>query len=1090
MSPRLTLRLLAQIRSKARSEGYTLVPAVLLVLALVVGGLGVAAFSNWSSLSALISGDKPRDTAEFGADKIIAYWSDNPQNRQLLVAGSTPPSNWSTTNTALQSPCVSSQSTRPGTTGFPTSLAVDLKDGQFRNLDDMSQVNQGTRRFRLVAVRYSTGPLSGTTSELSNRRSTYRTYTLSSSPSWSLTSQGGTLAAGTTMNQLVNLDDPDGSGSLLAGNNTGFISITVEGRVYKADGTFTTFTTTKEYEILPKCCGGALGGNNSSSLGSDTRYCGVEFGMVVGINGGRFFSQASNDRYTMRNSANQVVNLASIVGVTASATDTWQRAAIGARTVVPQLGCRTVPGPCTLSSDTNNNTNNDKIPGDSLLVGNYTNPINAAANTCWPAAPVGGSYSYGDAASVAGRAASCIPFAPIFFPTGLPSIASRYTYTWTTGENPDTVSKQLVNSDNIPGSYGGYPSFIINGNSTSGDDTVRIWLRANASNQLASATGNPVGLTPYIEYCNTKYLPNNSCASVFQAGGSNIHTWAVISRTGLGTLGNAVPTANPSGIAIGDDFATSTLVTSAATGTTFSGYAAGSTPRWPSLWQESDQDQASTANLTTGDLSVSGGIVTFRDVDTDQGSTLTNYPAIARAANLYALSNPVLEFSFTRTRGSNAANTSALRLDYSFTGPITTDAAVAAANDTGWLPLAAVSADGGIRTQSGPASPATGGTNILANAAISNNAINRSTGTSGTCSTNTSTPYSATNPLYTCRIQFPPEAYGASNRFSHWVKFRLRANSNLGTNASDITNINLNKVEIKSWNTSTSAIETPTILNWCEYSSGFPKTANFEGGFHCLGPAIDMRAISAGNTSSNRLWMDTTDGSITFYYNRTEDTRGYRNFAPARGSTTGTAGPLILLSNGAGLANVICSRLNASTTAPTENCTTLVAENVFNPVGEYDRFNIFGRDTAPANVCQEFSVTNRPCMQIIAIGADSSTTSTAGRARIAGAWIYMPWGLVGFRVNGCGNPPPGGDGIPSLTDAAYYVDDSWNYGGRLWARSVYACGQNHFRVPPSSSASLSALIGSSNSSDIQYVGWTGQDWVARSTSGAVIGSLN
>lgn len=1069
MSPRLTLRLLAQLRSKARSEGYTLVPAVLLVLALVVGGLGVAAFSNWSSLSALISGDKPRDTAEFGADKIIAYWSDNPQNRQLLVAGSTPPSNWSTTNTALQSPCVSSKSTRPGTTGFPTSLAVDLKDGQFRNLDDMSQVNQGTRRFRLVAVRYSTGPLSGTTSELSNRRSTYRTYTLSSSPSWSLTSQGGTLAAGTTMNQLVNLDDPDGSGSLLAGNNTGFISITVEGRVYKADGTFTTFTTTKEYEILPKCCGGALGGNNSSSLGSDRRYCGVEFGMVVGINGGRFFSQASNDRYTMRNSANQVVNLASIVGVTASATDTWQRAAIGARTVVPQLGCRTVPGPCTLSSDTNNNTNNDKIPGDSLLVGNYTNPINAAANTCWPTAPVGGSYSYGDAASVAGRAASCIPFAPIFFPTGLPSIASRYTYPWTTGENPDTVSKQLVNSDNIPGSYGGYPSFIINGGSTSGDDTVGIWLRANASNQLASATGNPVGLTPYIEYCNTKYLPNNSCASVFQAGGSNIHTWAVISRTGLSA--NAVPTNNPNGIAIGDEFATSTLVTSVlpttpttptAPGTSFSGYATGSTPRWPSIWQESDLDQGGAANLTTGDLSVSSGIVTFREVGTDQGTTLTNQPAVARAVNLYALRNPVLEFTFTRNLGSSApANSPLLRLDYSFTSPITTNANVN--TDTGWVQLATVAANGATN--------------------VSNNAANRNIG-GGNCSLNGS--------LYTCRIQFPPEAYGASNRFSHWVKFRLRANTDLGTasEANKVTNINLNKVEIKSWNTSTSAIETPTILNWCEYSSSLPKTANFEGGFHCLGPAIDMRAISAGNTSSNRLWMDTTDGSITFYYNRTEDTRGYRNFAPARGSTTGTAGPLILLSNGAGLANVICSRLNASTTAPTENCTTLVAENVFNPVGEYDRFNIFGRDTAPANVCQEFSVTNRPCMQIIAIGADSSTTSTAGRARIAGAWIYMPWGLVGFRVNGCGTPPPGGDGIPSLTDAAYYVDDSWNYGGRLWARSVYACGQNHFRVPPSSSASLSALIGSSNSSDIQYVGWTGQDWVARSTSGAVIGSLN
>jgi hypothetical protein len=507
MSQRLTLRLLAQLRSKATADGYTLVPAVLLVLGLVVGGLGVVAFSNWSSLSALVTGDKPSDAAEFGADKIIAYWSDNPQNRQLLVAGSTPPSTWTTTGdpnlNPLRSPCESSQSTRPGGTGIPTSLAVDLKDGQFRNLDDMSQVNQGTRRFRLVAVRYSAGPLSGTTSELTNRRSIYRTYTLNSSPAWSLTSQGGTLASGQTMNQLLNLDDPDGSGTLLAGNNTGFISITVEGRVYKADGTFTTFTTTKEYEILPKCCGGALGGNNSSRLGSDTRYCGVQFGMVVGLNGGRFFSQASNDRYTMRNTANQVVNLASIVGVIANPNDSWIRAAVGAPTTVPQLGCRTVPGPCTTTANSGNNFNNDRIPGDTGLIGNYLNPTGQAPSPCWPGTQ---TNNYGDSASVLGRAASCIPFAPISFtptqtdPTGLPSIASRYTYTWTANGNPDIVSRQFVNSDNIPTTYGGYPSFIINGAAAAGDDTVRIWLRANKSNQLANATIEPASLFRILQY--------------------------------------------------------------------------------------------------------------------------------------------------------------------------------------------------------------------------------------------------------------------------------------------------------------------------------------------------------------------------------------------------------------------------------------------------------------------------------------------------------------------------------------------------------------------------------------------------------------
>lgn len=1100
MSQRLKLRLLASLRTKAASDGYTLTPAVLLVLGLVVGGLGVVALSNWSSLSALLPGTDAREIADMGADRIIAYWSDNAQNRQLLVAGSTAPSTWSTTNTALQSPCVSSQSSRPGTTGFPTSLAVALKDGQFRNLDNMTQVDTGSQRFRLVAVRYTTGPNTGTTAELQNRRSIYRTFTAAATPSWSQTSAVGTLPTGSTFNQLINLDDPDGGGSVAAGNNTGSIAITVEGRVYKSDGTYSTYITTKEYEILPKCCGGSLGGNDSRSLGADSRFCGVEFGMVVGINGGRFASSNSNDRYTMRNTANQVVNLASIVGVIANPNDTWIRAAVGAPTTVPQLGCRTVPGPCTTTNFSTDQFNNDRIPGDpiSTLIGSYPNPTGQAASPCWPGTQ---TNVYGDAASVLGRAASCIPFAPISFkptpsdPTGLPSIASRYTYTWRANGNPDIVSRQTVNSDNIPTSYQGYPSFIINGAAAAGDDTVRIWLRANNSNQLATASSpasptpsNPAVITPYLEYCNTKYLPSDQCASVFQSGGSNIHTWAVVSQ------GDQVPTSRADTIAIGDKFDNSTAVTTPATG--FAGYAAGSTPRWPSVWTERDQNGI---GIGSGDLLIRnitsptniGSAATFNDIGTDQGATVTNRPAIARAVNLYALLNPVLEFTFTRTRASAAASTSALRLDYAFTSPITTDAAIGTAGGTDpadWLQLATVTADGVV--------------------AVSNSATNRSTGTSGACSQTTTSPYSASltaapGPLFTCRIQLPAAATGAANRFNHYVKFRLSANSNLGTALADgtsstvandhISEINLTKVEIKSYNTSTLATERPSYLNWCEYSSSFPITANFTGGFHCLGPTIDMRAVNGSNVSSNRFFIDTSDASVSFYYNRTEDTRGIRNFLPAAGATTGVAGPLMVLTNGASLANVICptppsntaytGRANSTTNAPDENCTANVPENVFNPVGEYDRFNIFGRDTTPGNICREFDVANRPCMQIIAIGADSSTTSTAGRARIAGAWIYMPWGLVGFRVNGCGS-------IQSLTNAAYYVDDSWNYGGRLWARSVYACGQNHFRVPPSSSANLSALIGSSSSADINYVGWTGQDWVARSTSGTVIGSLN
>lgn len=1057
MANRVLLALLARQRNQAREEGYTMTPALLLVLGVLAGTLGVVAMSNSSNLAAFVSGAEARDVSEMGADRIIATWSE-PENRQLLVAGSTSPATWSTSNPKLQSPCVSTQNTRPGdNNGFPTATAINLSDGQFRNLDDLSQVNTGNQRILLKGVRYSTGPNTGSAAALQNRRALQRTFTRSAS--WTLASQSGTLPAGSEFNQLLNLDDPDGGGTLLSGNNTGFIAVTVEGRVYRPDGTYSSSTTTKEFEVLPKCCGGSFGSNATNSLGADRRYCGVEFGLVTGINGGRFFSQRANDRYTSRNSSGQIVDLTSIIGVVADPTHTWTRQRVGIVDGI-EIGCRTVPSPCNSTSDPE-----DIIPGDAqnLLIANGHGPIlGQALNPApGPCPDEGGSSIYGDQRSIEGRASACIPFAPVYFSTGLPPIASRFTYSWTPGGNPATVAELLVNSTNIPTTYGSstnsdlrYPSFIINGPSSAADNSVRIWLRANSSAQLADATGEPPDL-PYLEYCNTKWLPNNACASVFQAGGSPIHTWAVVSNGGAVPGGIIDDYSNPAAATV-DNIAG------------FSGYKSRSTPRWPSIWQERD---IRGYDLGSGDIVVTPGNVLFQDSSNNLSNTITDWPAIARAVNLHAIAAPVLEFSFTRTRGNSAADISALRLDYSFTSPTTTDARVN--TDSGWTSLASVTADGGVRTQVGVT---IGTSNVAFEGNLSNGAVNLSEGPSGVCLNSSGT--------YTCRIQLPTVATAATNRFSHYVKFRLRANSNLGTGASEISAINLKKVEIKSRQTPTSgAVGNARYLNWCEYSSDFPDTASFYGGFHCLGPSIDLRAVNAAGLSSNRMYIDTTDAAISFYYNRQEDTRGISATAPPLGANTGQAGPVILITNGASLANVICTRPNPGITAPTENCTTLVAENVFNPVGEYDRFNIFGRDTAPGNTCREFGVVNKPCMQIVAFGADSSSSSLAGRARIAGAWIYMPWGLVGFRVNGCA-------GVQPLTLAELNSDDSWNFGGRIWARSLYACGQTHFRVPPSSSASLSALANAPSSADINFVAWTGQDWVARASSGRTIGSVN
>lgn len=984
LKARLLFHLLSGSARGEKQSGSIMVAGMLVVLALLVGSLGLVAVVTGSNLASLGSGESrdAQQVAEAGADQIIATFNQ-PENRQLLVAGSTPPNQWTTTNAALQSPCISTSNARPGVNGFPSARAIGLANGQFRNLENLAQVNQGNRRFALQSIRYSAGNAGST-----DRRGVFRTFTANGTA----LSQDGIIPAGTTFNSLLNLDDPDGGGPLRPGTNTGHIAVTVEGRLYRLDGTFSTSTITKEFEVVPKCCGASFGTNASGGsasgasqpgdLGADSRFCGIEFGIVTGINGGRFLSQAANDRYTRRNASNQVVNISSILGIINDPSYVWDRST---KRVVGnlQVGCRTIPSPC--------NTSAEIVPGD--ISGNdlvdYYDPLRTAS-------PANCPLLYGNKASIEGRAASCIPIVPLFLSTGLPSIASKYTHVWTPGGNPDIVSQQTVTS----ASTGGYP--VIN--LQAGDKTapnasgVDIWIRSNGATLV-----NQVTPGPFLEYCNTRYLPTNACSSVFGGSGSKIHTWAVISRPGPVTGG------------IGDNFNSNSL----------SGYSG--TPRWPTEWIERDVDNSGPNPLTSGDLTISNGRVTFQDTGVDFDTTFTNAPTLARAVNLYALKTPVLEFTFERTGSGSFSNESALQLAYSFSAPITTDAALN--TNTGWVTLGTIRADG-----------------VVSDAASGSN-----------CTSAGST--------YTCRIAFPIAAYSSANRFSHYVKFRIRPNSNFNNGTNSITNVTLDNVAIRSSTANPSA--QPEYLNWCEYSPSLPATVSFTGGFHCLGPTIDLRSLG------NNLWIDTTDHSVSFYYNRQTDSRGITS-----------AAPLINLFQGGTMSNVICSRgVNpVLSTAPIENCTTLVAENVFNPVGEHDRFNIFGRDTSPASTCIDSGRTSQPCNQIVIIGADSSASS-ANRSRIAGAWFYMPWGLVSFCVNGCG-------GLPALTPSELAQDDSWNFGGRIWVRTIMAGGQNHFRVPPSASTELTQLVGVSNSAEISFVGWEGIDWVARSSTAARKGSLD
>jgi hypothetical protein len=466
---------------------------ILIVLGLIVASASLVSVVN-GGLSAITddsAANQAQAVAESGADQIIAALNQ-PENRKLLVSGDVAPTttNWTTSNANLRSPCVSTTNARPpitatGTgTGYPSSTAVALADGSFRSLSDITQTT-GDQRFALKAVRYSTGA-----NNESNRRSIYRTYQVGTATA---SSTGGNVPTGSSFSDLVNLSDPDGSGSATAGSNSGLIAITVEGRTYRNGVQVGSATVTKEYEVLAKCCGGSFGSNGSggkkvstNSLGSDSRYCGVDFGMIVGLNNGKMWSYFNNDRYTQRNENNLVVDVRNLLGIVAADGDPFRRvnATVGGRNV----GCRVIPGQCSTSSDvyTSSGTNdfdlyNNQLPG---------------CTTC------------GNASDKAGTSASGIPIVPVFLASGLPSVDTRYgmllsTYTPTPPTNRTWATRPAAR---ITGSS--YPSFT-----------------SIATTKLVLRTRNDT-TPPRVEFCDATYATCNSTS------------WAEVSTAGTLTIGD------------------------------------------------------------------------------------------------------------------------------------------------------------------------------------------------------------------------------------------------------------------------------------------------------------------------------------------------------------------------------------------------------------------------------------------------------------------------------------------------------------------------------------------------------------------------
>ena len=926
---------MAFILHSRKGQQGSVVVGLFVALGLVVSAAGALwqLQSGKLASSAASDANNAQAVAEAGADQVIGVWNQ-PENRRLLVAGDAAPSTWTATNQT--SPCLSSTNTRPGANnGNPSADARNLVDGNFRNIDNITQTATGSRQFRLKAIRYTTGaPLS------TDRRTISRTYAVGNPTA---TTTQGPIPTNKTFRDLINLDDPDGTGSLRAGANTGFIAVEVESRVFRNGRQVGTATVTKEYQVLPKCCGASFGSNNTGgssftgtgSLGSDSRYCGVDFGIMVGINGGKFWTKSPNDTYnTIDPSTGNQVQLKNILGVVTNASYKFER---NLATADNNNGCRVIPGPCSTTSDQyfpNPNANDYNLYYGQ---GGYSSWYAASGTTN------GGSQSDKD-----GRSASGVPIIPLFISSGLPTVASRFTYNynstpgggWTPGGRPAALF-----TTSSPG-----PTF------TSTGTTYKLRLRTRND----TTTNGTYPSVPVVEMCaDSPYYA--SCTS------SPTNTWTQISLPG----GTATGT-----LTIGDDFSGNSFSgTTSSLACTASNSAQCNVNRWPSIWVETDPSGGAQAT-NAGNVTINGlvGPPNTLALRLSGPSTSTN-TAVRRVVNLLALQSPRLRFTYRR---SSLTGTKPLVVEYSTNNGATY-----------------------TQLQSLPA-----------------------TTTSDTTTTPVAIP-AAAQTGYTI-LRFRLNATFAS---SEWIAIDNVA----------ITNASGGAVSID---------------NWCEYSSSFPVTQQFTGGFHCLGPLLNF--VSGGDFN-----VDTSGGSLSFYYNSSSDIR-----------STSLLTALINMSNGAQLRHVNCPNTSPASTippivkvTPTDNCTTGIPLTVYSAVGEYDMLNIFGRDSSP-NL-------STSAMQWIRIGGISSSST----GKISGVFIYMPWGAFYFIADQCEDP--------TASTASQF-----NFAGRVWVRNLIPCGSNWFVTPPSSTLNLAALGINSNISlgDVNFVGWTGTDWQASTSTATRINS--
>lgn len=277
-NPRLWLLLLRTGQGRSlRQRGFSLavVMLVLLVAMVSTGTLALRSSSSQSGSLQLSASRQAREAAENGITEIVGELN-RPQNRRLLVSGTSPDTWGSATDTNQRNPCQN----LTATVVTPTASAGTAANNTWKSAG-------GNGQYVLRSVRYANRDRS--------QRLKYG-YATAGSGGASTTEDVNGYDNNTpgAPNADVNLD-PVASAGL---ENFGYLQLEVQGRVLRpgsSTDTLATATVVKEYQVIPKCCNRSYSGPSSSSNGSplysfgnDQRACGgtADLGLLFGFNGG------------------------------------------------------------------------------------------------------------------------------------------------------------------------------------------------------------------------------------------------------------------------------------------------------------------------------------------------------------------------------------------------------------------------------------------------------------------------------------------------------------------------------------------------------------------------------------------------------------------------------------------------------------------------------------------------------------------------------------------------------------------------------------------------------------------------------------